>query len=213
MVEELTGAGVQAIAVPGSAIAAHADPWLARAIAHRPAEGRLTVTRWRNGRDDRDLSVEFSARSILLLARGVCRDKASTPVGGDFGVEALHQLHGTFSAEDWSQGHTGRGLLRVVEALDVHTLEGPHWRFLGGRFTGGAPGSGNEPTAREQIDTLAVWLAHESGGQEIDRSFAQARFLAEFAPDFGVRGDWRSLAGFGVYSAWRRHLAMRRCGA
>jgi hypothetical protein len=205
---ELTDAGVPSVAVPGDAIAAHAKAWLACAIGSAGGEGRLTVERCPNGREDKELSVEFPSKSIILMVRGACRDKVTAP-GGDFGVEALHQLHGTFSAEDWSQGHAARGRLRVVEALDVHTLEGTHWRFLGGRFACGLPGvQGGDPTARGQIDRLAAALERESGGPPIDRSFAAAGFLAEFAPDFGVRGDWRSLAGFGVYSAWRRYLAM-----
>ncbi len=206
---ELREAGIPAQAVPGHAIVTHAEAWLARSISVDPAGGGVSICCRRAEGEVAERDVACSAKSIVLLVRAACRERGAG-AGGDFGVEALHQLQGTFSAEDWSQGHAARGRMRVVEALDVHTLEGPHWRFLGGRFTSNLGGSGGESTPRAHLDALASWLAHEAGGLEVDTGFAGARFLSEFAPDFGVRGDWRTLAGFGVYSAWRRHLTMAK---
>lgn len=201
--QELIAAGIPAVSVPGAAIAAHMNPWTARAVS-LGADDRLTVERWRDGSD------RFPAQSIILLTRAHCREIKRDGHPGDFGVQALHQLHGTVSADDWNQGPTARRGMRVVEALDIHTIEGPHWRFVGGRFTGTLPGMDGEPTTISRIDELAGVLSKLAGGREVDRGFETSRFLAEFAPDFGVGGDWRSAAGFGVYSAWRRYLALAR---
>jgi hypothetical protein len=125
-------------------------------------------------------------------------------------VQALHQLQGTFSAEDWSQGHTGRRGLQVFDVLDLMTTIGDHWRVIGGRCTiEGVPGCDGR-TSHEVIDEVAACIVKDAGQLRTDAGFEHARFMADFAPDFGVTGDWRSLGGFDMYAAWLRHLDLAR---
>lgn len=205
---ELRTMGVAAVAVPGPALAEHMNPTLIRSI-ERLDDGGLQLTFSKGNPEVLD------PRRLLCLVRGHARS-ADGIQGKDFGVGALHQLQGTLSARDWDQGHSARARVAMVEVLDLHTIDGPHWRMVGGHcridHSWGRFGGHEADTPRELLDAVAETLAKRPGAgsvaAKVDREFDHAQFLVEFTPDFGIAGDWRSLRGFSLYSAWVRHWTM-----
>ncbi|MFN0134413.1 MAG: hypothetical protein ACKVW3_18010 [Phycisphaerales bacterium] len=192
--------GAVAVAVSGRTIGESLEPMRVKSLA-MPAGPSMAwgLVPWRG--EARGLD----ATRIAALVRAHVR--ANVGGGeGDFGVQGLHQLHGTFGAEAWDQGHSRRGRVEVIEVLDIHTIDGEHFRVAGDKFGFDGAVAKVADTARENMDALAAALAGP-GRVGIDVGFESARFLAEFARDF-VPGDWRDVGGFSVYSSWAGHIAM-----
>lgn len=197
--EALRALGVGTVAVHTSALAAGLKAQTLRTVARRDGAYELTPLK--------GPPVELPFSRILALVRGHLRCKGAGDTG-DFGVQALHQLHGTFSAQDWDQGVSAHGRLHVVEVLDVHDTDDHQWRIIGGRCTfSDLPGPG-AISAREAVDHAAHTLSADAGGLLVDQGFDRALFVASFLPDFHVNGDWRSSGGFSIYSAWVARLLL-----
>lgn len=191
--------GGSAASISGTDIAALQTPLYARTASEVGPEFEFAL--WRGD------PLRIDPAKITALVRAHPRVRKGH-VEADFGVHALHQLHGTLGAEAWSQGHTGRSQVQIGEVLDIHTLGGIHLRLAGERFGFEVLGDRRADTDRENLDLLAAVLIAKAPGRSIDLGFENARFLGEFARDFGITGDWKSAGGFAVYSAWRACMAM-----
>lgn len=194
--------GVQAAAVAGEALLPRLEPPTVKSFSSlEPGLEVLAIEAWYAP------TQEVRLDQIVALVRGHARaPKAGN--GGDFRVQALHQLQGTWQAQDWDQGPSRRARLEVVEVLDIHSRDERHWRILGGRCSYDCLGGDRADTGRENIDALAGRLA-AAAAIPVDRGFEHAMFLAEFARDFADAINWRDLTGFSIYSAWLGYMAAR----
>jgi hypothetical protein len=199
VVADLRSRGIIAVCVPMLAIKARLEPPLLRQLTRVKAGSAYEFGLGRAG-----LST-LEAKHIVLVVRGHLRNVPGHDEG-ELGVQALHQLQGTLSAEDWDQGHTARRRLRLVEVVDIHSAAGGQWRIIGGRCAIAGVPDGEPATTRAGLDHLVAQITRDNPRVIVDNRFEHATFTAEIAPDFGVTGDWRSLGGFSVYSAWLREL-------
>lgn len=211
VVRELREIGVIAMATPGDLLGrgAPASPvaeWLERCDGG--ALYRADVVRGPGTHE-----VSFRPRRLIALVRAHARE-AERSAHGDIGA-AVHQLQGTMSAQDWVESRVTRARVSIVEVVDIATLDGLRLRVIGGRCDlRGIRRPAGVPSARAAMDALAETLRSDAGnGVDIDTGFESARFLAQFTPDFDISGDWRSLAGFDVYSNWVYQVARMRADA
>lgn len=195
---EMTSWGALAACIPGPRIEAMLEPAMAKSFT-RPS-ALFEFETWKGP------SVCVDPSRISAIVRAHARVRKGKP-DGDFGVEGLHQLHGTLGAEAWDQGPTRRARLHVVELLDIHTIDDRHVRISGDKCGFDALGPAHAGTSRENVDALTALLADVAGGLTVDAGFEQARFLGEFSADFGATADHKSIESFSVYSAWRACMA------
>jgi len=201
IVRQLRAWGVDAIAVPGDELVPRLNPPMVKAITCvDPMLEDLTAELWHGP------PTELHATQIVALVRGHARTpKAGS--GGDLAVQ-MHQLQGTWQAQDWNQGPTRRARLEVVEVLDIHMKNEQQLRILGGKYSCECLGQEKAKTIRENVDAMTGRLS-EVAKINADRGFEHAMFLAEFARDFADGSNWRDLTGFSIYSAWLGYVAAR----
>lgn len=199
---QLRGWGAAAASVPGEALVSRLDPPKVKSLSVLdPGLEAVTVEVWQGATQE----VRFD--QIVALVRAHPRTLGGGN-GGDFGVQALHQMQGTWQAQDWDQGHSRRGRVEIVEVLDIHTRDERQLRILGGKCSYECLGKDRADSVRDNIDALAGRLSAASG-VAVDRGFGQVMFLAEFARDFADSAHWRDLTGFSIYSAWLGYVSAR----
>lgn len=205
---ELRDAGVQALATPAALLGPRDGECRDAEWIERRGDGERYVAAFKRGGGG--AAAEFSPRQAIALVRAHVREPSRSAGQGESGA-ASHQMQGTLSAHAWVENRVARAGVSVVEVLEIATREGVRVRIQGGRCGLRGFDQPATPSARAALDALAEQVRRDAAnGVDIDTGFESARFVAEFAPDFDVQGDWRSMDGFDVYSNWMYQIARMR---
>lgn len=203
IVQRLLDDGIGALSLNWEQIAAGIEPPLLRSLAW--ADGAPEPMYVANRVDGGAVGVRAADLRLLVRAKVRISRREAAPNSnlGEFARTPMDPILGTPIPSDPTRA---RVLMKTVEVLDLHLLDGSQLRCDGSRFsflsTGGALGISD----MESMDRLAMKLAGESPRAVVDTGFGEARFLSEYVADFmSVRGslqggDSRGMVALSVYS-------------
>lgn len=203
IVQRLLDKGVGALSLTWEQIAAGLQPPLLRSLAW--ADGAPEPMYIATRVDGEVLGLR--ARDLRLLVRAKVRisRREATPNTsvGEFARTPVDPILGVPVPSDPTRAKV---LLKTVEVLDLHLLDGTQLRCDGSRFSFLSTGEALGMTDTENMDRLAMKLAGEAPRAVVDTGFGEAKFLSEYVADFmSVRGslqggDSRGMVALSIYS-------------
>jgi len=203
IVQRLLDEGIGALSLTWEQIAAGLEPPLLRSLAW--AEGAPEAMYFANRIDGG--AVGLRAADVRLLVRAKVRiSRREAAPNSNLGEFARTPMDPILGAPIPSDPTRARVLMKTVEVLDLHLLDGSQLRCDGSRFSFLATGEKLGISDMENMDKLAMKLAGEAPRAVVDTGFGEARFLSEYVADFmSVRGslqggDSRGMVALSIYS-------------
>ncbi|MCE7973587.1 MAG: hypothetical protein DYG92_04570 [Leptolyngbya sp. PLA1] len=203
VVGRLLGEGVGALSLTWEQIASGLEPPLLRSLAW--AEG-APAPMYLASRVDGGVEG-LKAADLRLLVRGKVRiSKREAMPNANIGEFARTPVDPILGVPVPADPTRAKVLLKTVEVLDLHLLDGTQLRCDGSRFSFLSTGGSLGISDTENMDRLAMKLAGEAPRAVVDTGFGEARFLSEYMADFmSVRGslqggDPRGMVALSIYS-------------
>jgi hypothetical protein len=159
-------------------------------------------------------SIGMLGADIRLLVRGrpqqtKVQPQESAPGGGYYGGID----DDAWGADMEGGGASARRTAVFTEVLDIHLAQGACIRCNASRFHFTDLGGPKRYSDAENLDALTTVLGQNAPAALIDTQFRSKKCPTELLVDLRATtsstGDARTLAAFGVYSAWTACLAAR----